>query len=242
MPNMTSTKPARDRREVFIRHYLIHSNATRACRESGYKEGSGIHQSASNLLRSPYVQDRLEELRQGILAALDIKVEAVLARYKAIAFTNVTEVVQLHRTPCRYCWGTEHAFQWRTKREWRAACASARTRQLPEPDCDGGFGYTRDASSNDACPECDGYGIPQILIKDLRFLSDGERALVKSVVKTRYGTQVRFHDQLKALNALAQHLQFGIMPPITANPTALSLALAEIQSRGTTKNPIAKSA
>ena len=232
MNHMTSTKPAIDRREVFIRQYLIHSNATRAYREAGYKEGSGIHQSASNLLRSPYVRSRLAELRHDLLANLDVKVEAVLARYKAIAFADVAEIVQLHRTPCRYCWGAEHAFQWRTKREWRAACASALDRQLPEPDCEGGFGYTRNAFPNDACPECDGYGIPQVWIKDVHFLTTEERALVKCVEKTRHGARYRFHDQFKALNVLAQHLQIGLERPNVASLQLLSTALAEIRSGG----------
>ena len=51
-------------------------------------------------------------------------------------------------------------FRWRIKREWRAACTSARTRQLPEPepDCDSEVAFTRKAFSNDACPACDGCG------------------------------------------------------------------------------------
>ena len=153
-----------DRRDFFIRQYLIHFNATRAYREAGYKEGSGIHQSASNLLRSPYVQQQLGELRRQVLEKLDVTIEVVLAHYKAIAFGDISEIAQLRVTPCRYCWGENHAFQWRTRREWNAACETARARNFPEPKCDGGFGYTRNSCPNARCPECDGDGQPRVCL------------------------------------------------------------------------------
>lgn len=131
-----------------------------------------------------------------------------------------------------HCWGTNHAFQWRTRREWNAAGDTARAHNLPEPDCDGGVGHTRNAVPNEVCPECDGYGRPKVWIKDLHSLTNGDRALIKSVDKIRYGPRYRFHDRQMALSVLARHLRIGTNQPIVASPATVSNALAEMQSRG----------
>lgn len=60
-----------DRREAFVRHFLIHGNATRAYREAGYKDGPGTRQSAHRLLTSADIQARIAEERQELLAMLD---------------------------------------------------------------------------------------------------------------------------------------------------------------------------
>ena len=76
-------KPALDKRDEFIRLYLIHKNASRAYREAGYQATTGLHQCAHALLRSPYVQERLADERETQLARLDVKVDQIFDRFKA---------------------------------------------------------------------------------------------------------------------------------------------------------------
>lgn len=111
------------RREAFVRHYLIHQNASRAYREAGYKDGHGTRQSAHRLLTSADIQERIAEERQGLLAALDVTVEDLVRRYgnRDIAFADSADIVGLHIGACRYCYGIDHAYQWRTPREFEAS-------------------------------------------------------------------------------------------------------------------------
>ena len=96
----------------------------------------------------------------------------------------------------------------------------------------GGGGHTRNAVPNEVGPECDGYGQPKVWIKDLHSLTNGDRALIKSVDKIRYGPWYRFHDRQMALSVLARHLRIGTNQPIVASPATVSNALADMQSRG----------
>ena len=112
-----------DRREAFIRHYLIHQNAARAYREAGYKDGPGTRQSAHRLLTSAYIQARISEERQKLIAALDVTVETIARRLRDIAFCDIAEIVGCHFGPCRYCHGIDHAYQWRSPAEYAAVQA-----------------------------------------------------------------------------------------------------------------------
>ena len=72
---------------------------------------------------------------------------------------------------CRYCLGIDHAFQWKTQREYLVALAAATAKlgdDLPPdpktdpswPDPAGGTGYRLTNAPNPDCPECSGLGIP----------------------------------------------------------------------------------
>lgn len=242
--NGSDTKAGDVRRETFIRHFMIHGNASRAYREAGYHDGPGTRQSAHRLLTSAYVQDRLAEEAQEQLSRLDVTVEAVLQRYKDIAFSDISQLSRLEIGACRYCWGKEHRFQWRTEREWEAALAEAagkeqHGRNAPILHCDGGFGYRADLPPHPDCPECDGHGIPRVILKDTRCLTEAERAVFAGVEVTRYGARFRFSDRSAALNRLAQHLQFFAKRD-AANANAFADAVAEIIARGS-KMPLRKS-
>jgi phage terminase small subunit len=230
-------KAGENRREVFIRKYLEIGNASQAYRKAGYKDGPGTRQSAHRLLTSAYVQARILEERQKLLAVLDVKVEDVVRRFRDIAFADIADVVALHSGACRYCHGIDHAYQWRTPREFKASLAE------PSSECvlerseettispEGGYGYDLNRPPHPDCPECDGYGIPLVVLKDTRLLSDAERAVFAGVVKTKNGTYYRFHNQVEALKELAVRLGF-YTDSDDSQDNALAQAVLELQSRG----------
>jgi hypothetical protein len=203
-----------DRREAFIRHYLIQQNAALAYRAAGYQDGPGTRQSAHRLLTSAYVQTRLTEERQRLFATLDVKVEDVFKRLKRIAFSDIATIVSCHIYACRYCNGINNAYQWRTPREYEQALADAineseRTGKPAKfPTNDGGYGYSTHLAPNSDCPECDGRGIREVVFKDTRLLTEEERAVFTGVQITQGGIKYRFEDRAKALESLARHLQF----------------------------------
>jgi hypothetical protein len=229
----SKNKNRENRREVFIRKYLEIGNASQAYREAGYKDGPGTRQSAQRLLTSAYVQVRILEERQKLLAALDVKVEDVVRRIRDIAFADIADMVALHYGACRYCYGVDHAYQWRTPREFRASLAE------PSPECseetatspEGGYGYDLNLPPHPDCPECDGCGIPCVVLKDTRLLTDAERAVFAGVVTTRNGTYYRFYNQVEALKVLAVRLGF-YTDSDDSQENALALALRELQSKG----------
>lgn len=207
-------QPAIDKREAFIRAYLIHKNVTRAYREAGFEGGTAIRQNAHHLFTSHYVQERLKEERARAISEADIKVDEVFNRLKAIAFADPSDITGYEIGACRYCNGVDHAYHWRTPREYEAALEDAiresdRTgKPAALPTNEGGYGYSTHLAPNPDCPECDGYGIPRIVFKDTRLLTEAERALFAGLEQTQTGLRYRFNDQSKALESLAQHLQF----------------------------------
>lgn len=222
-----------ERREAFIRHYLIHQNASLAYREAGYKDGPGTRQSAHRLLTSADIQARLEERRQELVASLDVKVEHVMRRFRDIAFADIADIVGLHIGACRFCHGAGHAYQWRTPGEYQESLAEPRNEVAAgcstevEKHPEGGFGYDASRPPHPACPVC---GISRVVFKDTRLLTDRERAVFAGLQETRYGVNYRFHDQLAALRELARRLGFHDMQDDDKN--AVTRAIEELQSRG----------
>lgn len=230
-------QPALDRREEFIRLYLIHKNASQAYREAGYQDGPGTRQNAHRLLTSDYVRDRLAEEREKALAKLDVKVEAVLDRFKAIAFGDAAAITEYVVGACRYCYGHDHRYQWRTHREFadamEAYMAKGETYHANHaaPDDEGGYGYRFNVPPHPECPECEGDGIPEVRFKDTRLMTPDERKLFAGVKQTQHGIEFKLNDQIAALKELAEHVQF-YKARDDHNANALARAIAELQDRG----------
>ncbi len=205
-------RPTEDKREIFIRRYLIHKNASRAYVEAGYQDGPGTRQSAHRLLTSAYVQGRLAEEQAEILRTLDVEVATVFSRLRDMAFADATQVTSYHVGACRYCHGKDHRYHWRTPREYEAALAEAiresdkTGKHVALPDNAGGYGFSAKLPANPECPECDGYGVPQPVFKDTRLMTDAEKALFAGVEVTERGLKFKINDQVAALNRLGTEL------------------------------------
>ena len=237
MAKRPSTAAKIDRRERFIRRFLVHQNAARAYREAGYQDGPGTRQSAHRLLTSAYIQGRLEEERQRLLEALDVTVDDVMRRFRDIAFADIANIVGLHIGACRFCYGANHAYQWRTANEYHASLAetqrdfaSGKSKEAGGRS-ESGYGYDANLPPSPDCPECDGEGIPRIVLKDTRLFTDSERAVFAGAVETRYGINYRFHDQMAALHELAKRIGF-YDPPRTRETSTVANLIHELQSRG----------
>lgn len=206
-------KPAQDKREIFIRQYRIHRNASLAYVEAGHDPGPGRHVGGWRMLRDAYVQARLAELDEADLAALDVKATDVTRRLKNIAFADIANITTLHAGACRYCWGIQHHYQWRTPREFSEAVeqhmlkGEAYQANHPAPDNEGGYGYRATMDPNPDCPECDGLGIPQVRFKNTRDMTASERAVFAGVEQTQHGIKYRLNSQPEALLTIAKSLK-----------------------------------
>jgi phage terminase small subunit len=234
----TTEKTVADaRHEAFVRHYLIHGNASRAYREAGYRDGPGTRQSAHRLLTSAYIHTRISEERQKILAALDVKVLNVFDRFKAIAFGDAAAITEYVTGACRYCHGMDHRYHWKTHREFSDAMqvyigkGKLHHTIYAAPDDEGGYGYRFSAAPYPDCPECDGEGEFKVRFKDTRLMTDDERKLFAGVKETQNGIEFKLNDQMGALKELAKRIGFYEAKD-DRNTNTVARLILDLQSRG----------
>lgn len=183
---------------------------------------------AYSLVQRPEVAARLEELRAEEHSLHGASREAILRTWQLQALADPRELVQHRLAACRHCWGRDHAYQWRTRREFRiawlnwldehrksvavAGCVSA----LPEhythlddpriPSDHGGYGYSVKAEPNPHCPDCHGMGIPWLDVADTTKLSAAGMAIYGGVRQTAQGFEIVIRDQSRLLERLAKEM------------------------------------
>lgn len=177
--------------------------------------------------------------------------------WSSLALADPAELVQHYRCACRYCYGIDHEYQWRSPREYREAFKEAvfkafskeedrRTALLGGIDTDldprlptdqGGFGYKNTMQPNPNCPECAGEGEELTRMADIRTLSPAARLLYDGVEETAQGKRIKLRARDKALDNLAKHLGMfaGKVDPEETNP--LSSLVARIME-GSTSVPV----
>lgn len=194
----------------FVEEYLIDLNATQAAIRAGYSEKTAGQIGEQNLKKleiKKIIDRRLAELT----TAAEIKQEDVLKRYRDIAFADPNQLSEYRRVPCRYCYGTNHQYQWRTEFEFDDALEKAQAKidagkNVRLPNDNGGYGYTTKQKPHPDCPMCDGEGIGRLVLKDTRDLPENVRALYAGTKYTKDGIVIEMHDQLAALNNIGKHL------------------------------------
>ena len=201
------------RYEAFCVEYIKDKVGAAAARRAGYAPSNAAKQ-AKDLLRKPEVKARIDELLAEVAEGAKLTAEGLIERYRQIAYANPNEITQLRRSACRYCYGYDHHYQWRTTREFTAALSAWLKKNKntdeesltdPKPTDGGGYGYTRHALPNPDCPECDGLGAVHVHFNDTRRLSPDATALFAGVKETQHGIEVKMKDQMAALDSLARH-------------------------------------
>lgn len=159
----------------------------------------------------PLVFDEIQQRMKDRLDRLEIEQDSVVKRYAAIADADPNHLSSFIVSACRYCHGHDHAYQWRTEREFNDAFTSWAAQPEEKkaitdaPDNSGGYGYSLKLPPHEDCPECEGFGVPRIVFKDTTRLPEQSRRLYAGVKQTANGIEVMQHDQMKALDALARH-------------------------------------
>ena len=127
-----------------------------------------------------------------------------------IVVADPTEIVQVRRCNCRFCWGLNHEYQrtdWEIERDrnrFLTANQKNTTAQTFRQMGGGGFVKWRDPNQN--CPFCHGEGEEIARIADFRELSARERNLIAGVKFGKNGTveEIRFHSKLDAIAQFAK--------------------------------------
>lgn len=240
---MTKKDEARHKR--FVQEYLKDFNGTRAAIEAGYSPKSA-KQQASRLLTYANVHALLAEEQKRISLALEADADKVFRRWWDTAHADPSELTQNRIGPCRYCWGDDHGYQWKTLREFEeehlkweaetppedAAPAAQRLHALREPNDAGGYGYRLTREPNDDCPECSGLGVSYVWMADTRSISPQARLLFEGVQESAQGKKIVMADRSKNLELVARRL--GMLKDKVEHDVSDPMAdlLREINSQG----------
>jgi len=232
------------RQRLFVITYLETQNATLAAKKARYANPKS---QGSRMLTNVSVQAALQEGRGEIEAAIMVRAKDIAHIWWDIATCDVNELIQNVHCACRYCYGIDHDYQWKTPREFREAfkiaCydlftdADLRATALAGcinderlPSDVGGYGYCVTEDPDPACPECAGIGIEYVRMADTRNLSPAARMLYDGVEVTSNGKKIKIASREAALERLAKHLgMFANKVEVeTTNPlTRLVQRLAE---------------
>jgi phage terminase small subunit len=199
------------KQQVFVREYMISLNASDAMLKAGYTS-KNRNVDGPRMLANPRIAAAVAELMAERAEKLGIDADDVLTRIAAIATADRNALTQHRIGACRYCWGTEHHFQWKTPREFSEAVeqhmlkGEAYQANHPAPEMEGGYGYRVTNDPNAHCPECAGLGTSYTVLTDTTKLSTQDRLIFDGVKETRDGIHILMPDRAKALELMGKHL------------------------------------
>lgn len=202
--------------EQFARLFVLYNNATKAYMETNNFTGNraSARVYAWELSNRPHVLHRVREYESAAAAAVVIDYAAILDHDRQVVEGHryADQISQHIWQCCRYCYGTNHKYQWIDGDEYMTMLQAAevkneerRARKLGEndlPSDDGGYGFLPSHEPNILCPKCEGRGQAVTIIADTTKLSGPARVIVKGVKITANGTEVILHDVDKAKERL----------------------------------------
>jgi phage terminase small subunit len=86
--------------KLFCDNYLVHLNASKAVRESGY-ESKNPHELGYKLLRKGHIADYISERLKEQTDKLDIQQERILRELKSVAFAKITHFMSVEHGQVR---------------------------------------------------------------------------------------------------------------------------------------------
>lgn len=204
----------RVRCENFAGHFVGMRNPAAAYRVAFVPDKSMalsvMNTEAQRLLREPKMRKRIQDLIDAAAASTAMSIRAIVVDVHDVATADPNELVSHVIDCCRWCHGIEYGFQWKTEREYAAACDQAMRQASSKPDapsvempsCVGGFGFDPRREPHPCCPECFGRGDSHVILHDTTRLSPAARKLFKGAKQTKNGIEIELHDQQAARDTL----------------------------------------
>ena len=84
-----NTSPKVIRRQLFVKHYLIHQNITMAYEQAGFAPDTA---NAYHYFQQPEIQGLIKQEVMFLYEKLDITLEKILGQLNLIAFANIADI------------------------------------------------------------------------------------------------------------------------------------------------------
>ncbi|HHT2690762.1 TPA: terminase small subunit [Enterobacter asburiae] len=192
---------------IFAQHVVDGKARVDAYRLAGYKcDGENAYFAASQIYRNIQVRRYIHAIRNERQKRYAAELDDVIGQLTAIINADPNEIAQYRRVNCRYCWGSEHKYQWRDISEQLAAERKAEADGAHPPDTSGGIGFVDNGDPNPECPRCNGEGVGEPFFADTRDLEGDARYLLHGVKLSKFGIEILTADKDAARRELAKLL------------------------------------
>ena len=190
---------------IFAQHVVDGKSRVDAYRLAGYKcEGDNAYFAASQIYRNIQVRCYIHAIRNERQKRYAAELDDVIGQWTAIINADPNEISQYRRVNCRYCWGSDHKYQWRDIAEQLSAERKAESDGAAPPDTSGGIGFVDNADPNPECPRCNGEGVGEPFFADIRDLEGDARYLLQGVKLGKFGIEILTADKDSARKELAR--------------------------------------
>ncbi|ELQ4137087.1 terminase small subunit, partial [Escherichia coli] len=190
---------------IFAQHVVDGKTRVDAYRLAGYKcDGENAYFAASQIYRNIQVRRYIHAIRNERQKRYAAELDDVIGQLTAIINADPNEISQYRRVNCRYCWGSDHKYQWRDIAELLSAERKAESDGAAPPDTSGGIGFVDNADPNPECPRCNGEGVGEPFFADTRDLEGDARYLLQGVKLGKFGIEILTADKDSARKELAR--------------------------------------
>ncbi|EIY8352777.1 TPA: terminase small subunit [Escherichia coli] len=190
---------------IFAQHVVDGKTRVDAYRLAGYKcDGDNAYFAASQIYRNIQVRRYIHAIRNERQKRYAAELDDVIGQLTAIINADPNEISQYRRVNCRYCWGSDHKYQWRDIAELLSAERKAESDGAAPPDTSGGIGFVDNADPNPECPRCNGEGVGEPFFADTRDLEGDARYLLQGVKLGKFGIEILTADKDSARKELAR--------------------------------------
>lgn len=234
-----------ERQAKFIDLWLVTQNATQSYLDAGFscKSEAVAAAAASRLLRKVKEHPYMLAKRAELFAKTEEITGRVIQRIYGAAMADPRELVEYFYKCCRYCHGIGHRYQMtpsqmeqrKTRHQQAVEEAKSEKRTPPVFDELGGLGFDATKDAHPDCPECNGVGIGQLVLKDTRHLSPGALSLYGGIKETKDGLDVKVADQRPYLELLGRIYNMDIEPAPPVVAAVSKEQLEEVLQRGRDK-------
>lgn len=216
----SAEKKLTDREARFVAEYCIDLNVQRAALVAGFSETMArtkCYLWVSDSKLKPNVHAAIKRALDEVSKRTEIDQDRIRGELWNMATADPNSLVEYHRNACRFCYGTNHKYQYTPNEMEQArlehgvyllqAAAngiklSAEERQFNPK---GGLGFDPRKRPNPDCPECFGQGEGHMFVKDTRDLTPQSKALYAGVERGKDGLKMKMHDKAGALQLLMRH-------------------------------------